>query len=135
MPSHPLLSVPSGDEILIDANVLVYALSGGSADCVAFLSRCVHGDVHGYVTLDALADARHKLMIADAHARGLIARPNASSLQGKGAAIRQLTNYWSLVQSLRGIAVLPLDEFRFQRPSPPPAVRLDDERFAAPCRH
>jgi predicted nucleic acid-binding protein len=110
--------VPSGDEILIDANILVYALSGTSPECVTFLDRCIHGDVHAYVTLDALADACHKLMIADAHARGLISRPNASSLQGKGAVIRQLANYWSLLQSLKGVAILPLDEHRFHRAHP-----------------
>jgi predicted nucleic acid-binding protein len=118
MPSRPLLSVPSGDEILIDANILVYALSGSSPDCVAFLSRCAHADVHAYVTLDALADACHKLMIVEAHARRLISRANASALQGKGAVIRQLSNYWSLLQALKGIAVLPLDEHRFQHAHP-----------------
>jgi predicted nucleic acid-binding protein len=118
MPPHPLSSVPPGAEILVDANVLVYALSGTSADCDTFLSRCTSGGVQAFVTLDALADACHKLMISDAHSRGLIQRANASSLQGKSAVIRQLSNYWSLIQSMAGVAILPLDEHRFQRAQP-----------------
>lgn len=115
MPPHPLPLVPPGVEILVDANVLVYALSATSAECDAFLSRCTSGAIQAFVTLDVLAEACHKLMISDAHSRGLIQRANASSLQGKTAVIRQLSSYWSLIQSLAGIAVLPLDEYRFQR--------------------
>jgi predicted nucleic acid-binding protein len=115
MPPRPLLSVSSGDEILIDANVLVYALAGRSPDCAAFLDRCANGDVRAFVTLDVLSDACHKLMIIEAHARGMIQRANASSLQGKGAVVRQLSDYWSQIRSLTGISVLPLDEYRFQR--------------------
>jgi len=115
MPASPLLSMQSGDEVLIDANILVYGLAGTSSDCVAFLNRCATADVQAFVTLDALADACHKLMIIEAHMRGLIQRPNASALQGKMAVIRQLSDYWSRVRSLSGIAILPLDEFRFHR--------------------
>jgi predicted nucleic acid-binding protein len=118
MPTSPLLALQSGDEVLIDANILVYGLAGASSDCVAFLDRWATADVQGFVTLDALADACHKLMILEAHRRGLIQRANASSLQGKTAVIRQLSDYWSLVRSLSGIAILPLDEFRFQRAQP-----------------
>jgi predicted nucleic acid-binding protein len=118
MPARPLASVPSGDEILIDANVLVYALAGTSQDCAAFRTRCANGDVQAFVTLDALADACHKLMIVEAGARGLVKRANASSLQGKSAVVQQLSDYWTHLQSLTGIAVLPLDEFRFRRAHP-----------------
>jgi predicted nucleic acid-binding protein len=118
MPARPLPSVPPGDEILLDANVLVYAISGSSAECTSFVGRCASGDVRAFVTLDVLADICHKLMIVEAHRRGLIQRANASSLQGKTAVVQQLSDYWSQVQSLPGIAVLPLDEFRFVRAQP-----------------
>src|SRR5438067_1164746 len=118
MPHSPLSSVRHGDEILIDANILVYALAGNSPNCVAFLQRCASADVQAFVTLDILADACHKLMVIEAHMKGFIQRANASSLQGKTTVIRQLSEYWSHVQSLTGVAILPLDEFRFQRAHP-----------------
>jgi predicted nucleic acid-binding protein len=112
---RPLPTVRSGDEVLIDANILVYALVGSSKDCVGFVDRCTKSDVHAFTTVDILADVCHKLMITEAQIRGLIQRPNASSLQGKTAVVRQLSDYWRHVRSLSGIAILPLDEFRFQR--------------------
>jgi len=115
MPVSPLSSIKSGDEIIIDANILIYALLGSSPDCVAFVDRCLKSDVHAFTTVDVLADVCHKLMVTEAHLRGFIQRPNASSLQGKAAVIRQLSDYWMHVRSLTGIAVLPFDEFRFVR--------------------
>jgi predicted nucleic acid-binding protein len=115
MSISPLLSVKSGDEILIDANVLVYALLGSSPDCVAFIDRCLKSDLHAYTTIDVLADVCHRLMVTEAHMRGLVQRANASSLQGKPSIVRQLSEYWAHLKSLTAIAILPLDEFRFQR--------------------
>ncbi len=56
-------------------------------------------------------------MLTEAAGRGLISRPNASSLQGKPHVVRQLDDYWKrlLKVAASGIAVLPLDEFRFVR--------------------
>jgi predicted nucleic acid-binding protein len=114
-PPSPLPSIPSGQEILIDANVLVYGLSNFSRECAGLLERCALRDVNGFTTVEALAEACHKLMLTDAHRRGLINKANASALQGKVSVVQQLSDYWRRLTSLINVAVLPLDEFRFQR--------------------
>jgi predicted nucleic acid-binding protein len=95
----------------------VYALTGQSADCADLLRRCVAADVSGFVTIDALADTCHRLMLHEAFRKGLINRQNASSLQGKHFVIASLDEYWTKVRSLSagGFAILPLDEYRFHR--------------------
>jgi predicted nucleic acid-binding protein len=114
----PLSSLPQGTEVLLDANVTIYGLTGASGECAALIKRCSRGEVEGFVTIEVLAEVCHKLMIADAHRRGLIQRANASALQGKTAVISQLREYWPRVRSLTGLAVMPLDEFRFVRAQP-----------------
>jgi predicted nucleic acid-binding protein len=110
----------TGTEVLFDANVLVYALTAKSADCVRLLRRCAAGDVSGFVTIDVLGDVCHRLMVSEAFGRGLIGRANAGNLQGKAAAIRQLSDYWDRIGDVRAanVAVLPCDEFRFLRAHP-----------------
>jgi predicted nucleic acid-binding protein len=117
MPVHLLSMLPAGREILIDANVLVYGLLHSSAQCRALLQRCLARDVAGFTTVEILADVCHKIMLAEAFSKGLIARANASSLQGKTTVVTALKVYWQLIDSLpvRSLAVLPYDEFRFRR--------------------
>jgi predicted nucleic acid-binding protein len=120
--SSPLAvpSLPSGTEVLLDANVITYALNRRSRECVELLERCTTGDLSGYTTVEVLADVCHRLMLAEAAFKGLIARPNAANLQGKSHVVRQLGDYWQrTIQSCTGaLAVLPLDEFRFRRAHP-----------------
>lgn len=120
MPPLPLSSLPHGAEVLIDANVLTYALQGRSRQSEDLLRRCFAGEVSGFTTVDVLADVCHRLMICEAGGRGLIHRANASNLQGKPHVVRQLDDYWKRVLKITNgsIAVLPLDEFRFQRAQP-----------------
>ena len=40
MPTHSLPTLPAGTEILIDANVIVYAVNVLSAQCRDVLRRC-----------------------------------------------------------------------------------------------
>ena len=117
MPTHSLLTLPAGTEILIDANVIVYAVNVLSAQCRDVLRRCGTGDVSGFTTVEILSEACHRLMLGEAAGRGMIVRPNASSLQGRPHVIRQLQDYWSRLQNVMNgaVAVLPLDEFRFRR--------------------
>jgi predicted nucleic acid-binding protein len=116
MPVEPLASLPRGEEILIDANVLVYAIGQRSGQCRDLLTRCTSGEVSGYTTVEILGDVCHRLMLAEAAGLGLIGRPNAANLQGKPHVVRRLSAYWSHVEGVSGkLAVLPLDEHRFRR--------------------
>jgi predicted nucleic acid-binding protein len=118
-----LANLPAGSEVLLDANVLIYGLIGRSRQCEVLMRRCASGDVSGFTTVDALADVSHRLMLHEAFHKGLINRQNAASLKGKPAIVSQLSDYWALLETVRTnrIAVLPLDEYRFQRAH---AIRL-----------
>ena len=112
-----LADIPAGTEVLFDANVLVYALTGLSGESAELLQRCAARDVSGYVTVDVLADTCHRMMLHEAFAKGLIVRQNASSLRGKAGIVTGLHEYWVKIRSLyaSGLAILPLDEYRFHR--------------------
>lgn len=116
MPLQPLTALSSGDEVLIDANVIVYGVVKSSPQCVEFLRRCASREIHGFATIEVLSDACHKLMVVEAGQKGLVTKASAATLQGKTGVIRSLGDYWTgLNEGLKGIAVLPLDEFRFRR--------------------
>src|SRR5689334_8216951 len=120
MPTLPLSAIPAGVEILVDANVLIYGVNFVSPECHDFLARCANRELSAFATVDVLADVCHRLMVSEAAGRRLIGRPNAANLQGKAHVIRQLTDYWQRLSEIRAanIAVLPLDEHRFQRAHP-----------------
>ena len=117
MQGRPLPTLPSRAEVLLDSNVLAYALLGRSPQCAQLLRRCLNRDVSGFTTIEILSEVCHRLMLFEAFGKGLINRQNASSLKGKRAAIATLTEYWRSVHGLpaMGLAVLPLDEHRFVR--------------------
>lgn len=124
MPGFALPSLPVGREVLLDANVIAYALQGRSRQCEDLLRRSSRGEISAFTTTEVLSDVCHRLMLTEALARGLVARANASNLKGKPHVIRQLDDYWKRLSSFTGqpIAILPLDEFRFARAQP---VRRD----------
>ena len=66
MPWLPLSAVPPGSEVLLDANVLVYAVLGTSRQCVELIDDCISGEVVGFVTVEVLGEACHRLMLAEA---------------------------------------------------------------------
>jgi hypothetical protein len=100
MPALPLTAFPAGEEILIDANIIIYALGVRSIQCVELLARCARREISGFTTVDILSDVCHRVMLAEAASRGLIGRPNAANLKGKSQVIRQLSEYWRRVQQV-----------------------------------
>lgn len=117
IPPLPLASIPPGEEVLIDANVLVYGALALSTQCQELLRRCALRDISGFTTVETLSDACHRLMVGEAAGLRLIARPNAANLQGKPHVVRALNDYWRRIEQLRAgnVAILPLDEYRFVR--------------------
>lgn len=117
MTALPLADIPTGDDVLLDANVLIYALSGASAQCVELLRRCDVEEVFGFVTVEAVNEVCHRLMVAEAFGKGLIATPGVRSLKGKRSVIAGLSDYW--VQTGRlldsNLLVLDLDVARLRR--------------------
>jgi predicted nucleic acid-binding protein len=117
MPVAPLDAIPPGTDVFIDANIFVYGLQEHSAQCGGLLRRCATEVVYGVTTLEVIAEATHRLMLAEAVREGIIKKESASSLRQRPAAITKLTTYWTKAESILGmnIMVLPTDEARHRR--------------------
>jgi predicted nucleic acid-binding protein len=116
MPVEVLTNLPHGSEVLIDANIFVYALLEVSPQCVEFLRRCSDEEVIAVTTADVLSDVCHRLMLAEAVTTGAILRQSALLLKGKPDRVRGLSRYWPLTAGILrlDILVLELNESRLR---------------------
>lgn len=109
MPTAALGDIHAGSDVFLDANVFVHALLGQSAQCRQLLERCAHEEVFGVTSLDVVVEATHRLMLAEAHAKGLITRQSASKLKEKPQDIRSLGAYWTQAESILNLNIMVLD--------------------------
>ena len=116
---EPIPAVPSGANVLLDANILIYSLSGVSPQCVELVRRCAVEEISGFTTAEIVNEVCHRLMVAEAYAKGFITRPNASSLKGKTNVVRILRDYWTQVLRVldSNLLILELNESRMRRAS------------------
>jgi predicted nucleic acid-binding protein len=89
-------TVPDGSNILIDANVFVYALSSVSAQCRNLLVRCSQEQVFGITLFEVVHEATHEFMRAEARAKGLFTaqEKGAKYLSKHPDDVKRLNNYW-----------------------------------------
>jgi predicted nucleic acid-binding protein len=92
--------IHNGSRVLIDANILIYALRGSSPQCRALLTRCDAGAVEGWITTSIVAEFSHRRMIQEAQALGLVSSNPARSLAEKPSILRQLNRYQEEVRDL-----------------------------------
>lgn len=109
MPPVCLSDIPSGSDVFLDTNVVVYALCGDSEQCVNLMRRCASEDVCGVLTLDVVNDVTHKLMLREARDAGVIPRPRADLLSSRLDKVPALTRYWQQVQHLLRISLIVLE--------------------------
>jgi predicted nucleic acid-binding protein len=89
-----LADLRDGDRVFIDANIFIYHFGGQSLECKAFLERCARRELVGYTSTAILAEVLHRLMIAEAVAKGLVtARTAVRKLAETPDLVRQLTQY------------------------------------------
>jgi predicted nucleic acid-binding protein len=96
-----LSEIPSTTEIFIDANIFVYHFSGPTEltpACSAFLRRIEDGDLSGYTSLIAVAEALHRLMIIE---------PTEALQVEARQAVRYLKEHPTAVSTLTGHLVVP----------------------------
>ncbi len=117
MPAQVLSDLPPGSEVLIDANIFVYAFLEISRQCIEFLHRCSAEDVLAVTTADVVSDVCHRLMLAEAVATGVVPRQSAPLLKRKPEFVRSLSKYWLLTAGVfqLGILVLELDDTRVRQ--------------------
>jgi hypothetical protein len=71
--SRPLRDIPAGAAVMLDANVLVYALTPQSqfhASCVALLARGARGSLSLFTSVSVTADVLHRAMVLELLAQG-----------------------------------------------------------------
>jgi predicted nucleic acid-binding protein len=85
-----LAALPAGTRVFVDTNIFDLHYRGKSATCSAFITRIARGEVVAYVNTQVLSDLLHKLMLAEAYAKGLITRRQASALKAYLKANRAL---------------------------------------------
>lgn len=93
--------IPSGSLCVIDTNVLLYAEQGVSDQAQRLIRRCAQGELIGTLPQTVWQELTHKLMLAEAMMKGLIATGNpAARLGAKPDAVRGLSLYRAKVQAL-----------------------------------
>ena len=105
-------AIPAGSAVLIDANILVYALLGQSVQCGALLRRCAGEEVYGVTTWDAVGDAVHRLMLREGFEKGLIpegTRNPAKWLKKRPGTVAGLTVYQMQAESILELNVVLLE--------------------------
>lgn len=114
MPAAALNAVPNGSDLLIDANIFVYGLTNASAQCQALLARCSSEEVYGITLFEAVHEATHRFMIADASAKGLFTatEKGARYLMNHPNQVKLLTAYWANTERLLALNLiyLPMEE-------------------------
>lgn len=105
-----LEAIRKGELVLLDANIVIYAIMNASEQCRKLLRRCATGDVHGMIGSQQLAEVIHRLMLAEARENGWITGGNpARQLAEQPDRIRLLSRYEDAVKGLiaSGIKIEP----------------------------
>lgn len=97
---------------MIDANVFIYALSGQSAECRQLFERCLREELTGIALFETVNEVTHRLMIAEALSKGIIAVGGAKALRNKVQQIPTLADYWIDTQRILALNLLftPVNE-------------------------
>ena len=109
--------IPAGARILVDANILLYAKRGMSAQCRRFLDRCAQREVNGVLTTIVVAEFCHRRMTQEAQSRGLSGSNPAKALSQNSALVRQLIQYRQDMEDLLAgeLAMLGIEQADFAK--------------------
>ena len=109
MATLPLPGIPAQSNVFIDANILVYALTGQSLQCRLFIERCSREELFGICSFAVLAEATHRFMIAEAQAKGFIPpEKGAAAIKRNFQVIGQLVDYWQNTLRILNLNLLML---------------------------
>ena len=114
MAVHDLSSLPANSKVFVDTNIFFLHFQNKSATVNAFIHRVAMGEIEAYVNIQVLSDLMHKLMLAEAYAKGYITRLRAIELKQWLQANRQqaqtLTQYQQQFENTLaiGVKVLPI---------------------------
>ena len=103
--------IPKQSHVIIDTNILNYAIENISKECVELLRRCAVAEINGIIPSNVLAEFIHVRMMTEAKGFGMNPGSNpARKLAEKPEIIRQLIRYPVEIKNLLdiGLKVEPL---------------------------
>lgn len=113
--SRPLSDIPNGAAVMVDANVLVYALTPQAqlhAACRDLLERGARAAVSLFTSVSVTADVLHRAMVLEVLAQGQTQRSAeaVALLKQRPDVVQQLTRYRTILRDLRQarVDILPL---------------------------
>ena len=106
MAVEPLANLPDRSFVLIDANILIYALTAQSAECRHLIERCLEEELTGVALFETVNEVTHRFMIAEALSKGLIKAGGAKALRTRFQQIPTLTDYWANTERLLALNLL-----------------------------
>ena len=108
MAAQLLEGIPDGSDVFIDANILIYGISGQSQQCRQLLERCSREEVIGICLFEIVNEATHRFMLAEARSKGLITSETARDLRQNFRLIPTLTDYWRDTERMLSLNILLL---------------------------
>ena len=94
----------------LDANILIYHLSGVSNDCTDFLDRVADGEIEAYVTTIIVAEVLHRRMMTEALDKSLISPGQPiKKLKANPLIITALTDYITDIEDLLKLPLTVLE--------------------------
>ena len=104
-----LQSIPLNTRCFIDANIFIYHhifIPGLSDVCTDFLERIERGELRGFTSAVAVAEAVHKVMLGEAMARhGLPHKGLAHYLQSHPQLISSLSKHRDVIETVRALGL------------------------------
>ena len=105
-----LADLRDSDRVFIDANIFIYHFGGRSHACKVLLERCARRELLGYTSTPILAEVLHRLMVAEAIAKGLVtAKTAVRKLREQSELVKQLTRYQDDVDKITQMNLTILD--------------------------
>lgn len=101
-----LTEIKSGEWVVIDTGILVYANQQKCTECIQLLKRCAQQDVRGIVPMPVVADLVHTLMLIEARENNWV-EPNTAArmLADKPDLVRRLSRYENQIREFMGIGL------------------------------
>jgi len=108
--------IPNEEHVIIDANVILYAVQQVSQQCKRLLLRCAGEEIKGILPAHILAEVMHQFMIAEARDNCWIKGSNpARQLSESPELVQKLTRYENMMRDLLavGLQIEPLEQQDF----------------------
>lgn len=101
-----LTMIEASDNLMLDANIILYAIQQKSLQCAELVNRIASGEINCFISTHVLAEVMHVLMIEEARKLGSITGGNpARKLSGNPGIVRSLSQYEILFEDMLNIGL------------------------------